>query len=316
MAKEAKQKTFIMTGGSSGLGRWTVEALTDAGHRVVLGARQPERVDAPSQVEVLPLELGSLRSVAAFAERCPEADGLLANAGLQLVDAPTMTEDGFERTFAVNHLAHVALLAHVLPKLRRGARAVFTISGTHDPQDTGAGLFGFRGGLFTSPERMAAGDLGRTDGRSVRLQGMDRYATSKLANVMTVNEVARRFAASRLSVFGFDPGLVPATGLARAQPAGLRWVYAVLGPVLTWLPFASTPQRSGASLAWLATDPSLADRSGGHFDFRREPLKVWNGSYDEARCRELLDESLRLTGVALPEAETAPRHGTYGSRAK
>lgn len=293
--------TLLVTGGTSGIGHEAVRALREQGHRVFVGARSPDQarraLDLPES-DVHALDLASLSSVRAFAEACPPADGLVANAGVQVVRGTRYTEDGYEMTFAVNHLAHYLLLALVLPRLSPGARVVFTISGTHNPEERLARLFGFRGGLYTDFDRLLRGDVGVV--ASSRMLGMHRYATSKLVNVMSVFELARRVPPSRACFLGYDPGLVPATGLIRDQPRVMQRAYGMLTPLLEHLPGATTPQKSGASLAWVATSPELRGQTGTHFDHHRGPARIWNRADDAQRCRDLFDGSARSTGASIP----------------
>ncbi|MDA0635459.1 SDR family NAD(P)-dependent oxidoreductase [Nonomuraea sp. MCN248] len=93
----------------------------------------------------MPLDLAQLDSVRAFAASVRErlgggpVDALVCNAGVVLPEAGGRTVDGFETTFAVNHLAHYLLSRLLLPVLADGARIVLTTSGAHDPA-TRAGL--------------------------------------------------------------------------------------------------------------------------------------------------------------------------------
>src|SRR5262245_41582191 len=104
-------KTIVMTGGTSGLGEVTVRRLAAVpATRVLLGARETGTRD----VETLELDLVRLDNVRAFAltviERLGEIDALVLNAGMSLPNVERRTSDGFETTFAVNHLAHYLLL--------------------------------------------------------------------------------------------------------------------------------------------------------------------------------------------------------------
>jgi NAD(P)-dependent dehydrogenase (short-subunit alcohol dehydrogenase family) len=101
-------RTIVMTGGTSGLGAITSERIADAPDtRLLLGARGA----APDGIESLPLDLTTLASVRSFAasviERLggTEIDALVLNAGTLNLDVDGRTPDGFETTFAVNHLA-------------------------------------------------------------------------------------------------------------------------------------------------------------------------------------------------------------------
>ncbi len=133
-------KTFVVTGGSSGIGYFAAEQLAEAGARVVLAARSEAKADAAAAsilnrtpnaaVEFVPLDLASLDSVRAAAEklnRLDRLDGLLENAAVILAGSKRkVTADGHELTFGTNHLGHFALTALVFPKLEStpGSRIV------------------------------------------------------------------------------------------------------------------------------------------------------------------------------------------------
>jgi len=286
-----------MTGGTQGIGAVALERLLELDCEVVLAARAPSRLAPHGRLRAEAVDLAALAEVRTFARSVEAADVLIANAGVQVVSADRQSEDGHELSFAVNHLAHFLLFMELLPRLSRGGRVIFTGSGTHDPQDRAAALFGFRGGRYTSAERLARGDVG--DDRGLRLRGLDRYATSKLCNLMTVNELARRLSAERLGVFSFDPGLVPATGLARDHGPIAHRLYGGLAPLISWLPGASTPKKSGRALAWLALTEELDGRSGEHFGYEKRHVHVWSGADDPEHRRDLFEGSLQLTGTTF-----------------
>jgi NAD(P)-dependent dehydrogenase (short-subunit alcohol dehydrogenase family) len=131
-------KTVEMTGGTAGLGEVAAQQLSRSPNtRLIIGARASR---APTEITVLPLDLARLASVRAFADAVLDRlngasiDALVPNAGAQFPNVDERTEDGFETTFAVNHLAHYLLLRILLPKLAEHARVVITTSDTHDPK--------------------------------------------------------------------------------------------------------------------------------------------------------------------------------------
>jgi NAD(P)-dependent dehydrogenase (short-subunit alcohol dehydrogenase family) len=127
--------TYVVTGGSRGIGYFVAEQLAAAGHRVVIAARSQERADAAAasirrhvstaDLDFVALDTASLESVAAAAERLGAIDGLALNAGLT---SPTkgreLTVDGLERVMATNYIGHFALTARLFPKLTTTARVV------------------------------------------------------------------------------------------------------------------------------------------------------------------------------------------------
>ena len=141
-------KTFIVTGGNSGLGFACASALAKTSTVLVIIAcrdiAQSEQVarrvrDASGNVKVLALDLAKQASIHAFVEafrkgRFPPLAGVVCNAGGQNVAAPTKTAEGYETTFAVNHLGHYLLSRLLLPDLSSGASITFVASGTHDPK--------------------------------------------------------------------------------------------------------------------------------------------------------------------------------------
>src|SRR5580658_8390566 len=102
-------RSIVMTGGTAGIGLAASESIRKVPDvRMLVGARGR----ASGAVETRPLDLGRLASVRGFADAAAEwlgearIDALVLNAGMQARDLTRRTEDGFEATFAVNHLAH------------------------------------------------------------------------------------------------------------------------------------------------------------------------------------------------------------------
>lgn len=293
-------KTFIVTGATRGLGLATARALAvNRDHRVVLAVRDAERgrrvaAAIGGNVAVVRLDLASLASVAQFAAgwREPLA-GLVNNAGVQIANGTRLTPDGYEETVAVNHLAAVALTLGLLPHLG-GGRVLFIGSGTHNPHNRAA-LLGFRGGRFTTIAALARGD---GDALTARQLGMDRYATSKFLNMVTAVELGRRYPAATTAFFALDPSLMAGTGLARTAPAVVRAVwFTVLRWIAPLLPDTSTPERSGATAAWLMTAEKVLAQSGEVFAYDRAlSRRVWDRVRDPEMGRRVLDETVALLG--------------------
>src|ERR1700726_4098813 len=128
--------TIVMTGATSGIGKGAAEQIRKTpGVQLVIGAR----VAPPDGREVLPLDLAHLESVRAFVQQAEAwlgdrpINGLVLNAATQFGNIDQRTVDGFETTFAVNHLAHYLLLRLLTPRLAQNAVVVITTRNSHDP---------------------------------------------------------------------------------------------------------------------------------------------------------------------------------------
>lgn len=264
---------YIITGPTSGFGRRTALELARHG-TVVLVGRDRGRLEevrglVPGSVAVVCdlSDLGGVRRAAAeiVALGLPVA-ALVNNAGVAGMRATT-TVDGFDTTFATNHLGPFALTEALIPHLPDGADVVFIASGVEDPERGPARLAGFRGGRFISVE---AGARGEWEPGGSKMPGADAYATSKQCALATALAFAREY--PRLRVNAVEPGFAPATGLGRDANVFLR----VLGKtVLAWLaPFLkywSTPKRSAKVITAVTLNPEGV--TGVYFDERGRPMQ-------------------------------------------
>jgi len=300
-------RTIMITGATRGLGLALTRALDGvedvelvlavrdeaAGRAVAASLRRP--------AQVLALDTGKLAAVRRIAAGWSRPlYALVHNAGLQLTGPTERTDEGIETTLAVNHLGPLALTLGLMPWLS-GGRVVGIGSGTHNPDNRTATVFGFRGGRFSSIAALARGD---SDARSQRQAGMDRYATSKLLAMVAAMELAQRY--PRVSFATFDPGMMPGTGLARSGPwyARLVW-HTLLRWLVPWLGDASTPERSAAAARALLLAPEIA--SGEVYGYDGAPSeRVWPRARDPELARRVLDESCAFLAqhpvqeVALP----------------
>jgi NAD(P)-dependent dehydrogenase (short-subunit alcohol dehydrogenase family) len=316
---------ILVTGGNSGIGFECARALAAAGEKVLIASRDRAasaeavrriaRESGEGAASELGLDLGSIAGVRRFAQelegRALPLRGLVCNAGLQVNRGPQLSADGFELTFAVNHLGHFLLVNRLLGRLTAEgpARIVVVASGVHDPA------------MRTGMPKAAVSDfatLAATGGpRAGAFDGRLAYVNSKLCNLWFVYELERRLraagvAAQALTVNGYDPGLVPGSGLAREYPAALRFVWDRILPgvalVLSpFLPTINPAPKSGAALARLVLDPVLAGVSGRYFPShsRWRAAASSKESYDEARAAALWEASAQMTGLAPGESPLA-----------
>jgi len=310
-------KGVLVTGGNSGIGFECARKLTSSGWQVLIASRNRDassdaarRITQESgndTVSAMSLDLGSLESVRRFAHEIEAAnvplEALVCNAGLQVIGgAARRSADGFELTFAVNHLGHFLLTNLLLARLARNehARIVVVASGVHDPK--------IRTGMpkpRVTDIRMLATPEGDFDGRLA-------YVHSKLCNLWFTYELVRRLDSAGLghvTVNGFDPGLVPGSGLAREYPPVLRFIWDRILPgvarVLTPVVAGINPApKAGGALARLVLDPALASVSGKYFPShtRWREARSSDASFDADRARALWDESVRMTKLTPEES--------------
>ncbi|MEV4349191.1 SDR family NAD(P)-dependent oxidoreductase [Actinoplanes sp. NPDC049596] len=185
---------YIITGPTSGFGLRTAHELAKHG-TVILAGRDRHKLGGlartiPGSVPVV-CDLSDLDSVRRAAAEIVELGrplaGLVNNAGVMGM-RPGRSAQGFDTTFATNHLGPFALTEALLPHLPGGATVVFVASGVEDPERKPAVTAGFRGGRYLSAEASARGEW--APGGS-RLPGGDAYATSKQAVLAAALALAR-----------------------------------------------------------------------------------------------------------------------------
>ena len=303
---ETAAKTFIVTGGNTGLGFECASALAaDPSVLIVIACRDVQQGEQAAQrvrdgggnVKVVLLDLAKQESIHAFVEEFrrghfPELAGLVCNAGVQNVGAPTKTGEGYETTFAVNHLGHYLLSRLLLPDLSRGARITFVASGVHDPKQKPG---------MPAPQ-YANAEAAAHDFEPSALAGRRRYTTSKLCNIYCTYEFARLLAASpdprlqSLRVNAFDPGFMGATGLARTYSAPLRFISKYILPALSlFRSNINSPAKSGKRLALLASGGEGLATGKYYSDGREIPSS--DESYNVQNQLDLWNSSARMTGL-------------------
>ena len=271
-----------MTGASDGIGAAAARALARRGDQVVVVGRSPGKTRAIAE------EIGAEHHVADFAhldqvrdlaaglrDRHPRVDVLINNAGLIAGDRRTVTTDGHELTFQVNHLAPFLLTTLLKERLVAARGRVITTSSQ------------------ASAARGAAviiEDLDMADG----YDGLRAYKASKLANVLFTRELARRWGPLGVSAAAAHPGIVRSQW-GRSGPVAVRLV--IKSPVRLAL---RSPERGADTLVWLATSIPGADwQSGGYFADRK-PAAGNPAADDPELAGRLWDRSAALCGLQTP----------------
>jgi retinol dehydrogenase-12 len=259
MDGDLSARTFLVTGGNTGIGLATACVLAKRGGRVHLACRSEQKGHAAAaavaaeagsdQVRFLQLDLADLASVRASAQAFlalgEPLHVLINNAGV--AGRRAVTRDGFELMFGVNHLGHFAFTTALLDCLTSSkARIVNVASDAH---------YAAKGVNFDQLRRPARG-----------ITGMNEYAVSKLCNVLYTQELARRLAGTGVTSYSLHPGVV-ASDIWRRVPWPVR-------PLLTRR-MLSVEQGAQTSL-YCATSPELAEVSGRYYDncAEREPSPV------------------------------------------
>ena len=277
-------RVCLVTGASSGIGRETALALARMGATVVMHGHDPARSAAAADavrrasprgaVELVVADLSSQAEVRRLAaevlQRHDSLHVLVNNAGV-LRMRRTLTVDGLELTFALNHLAYFLLTRLLLDRLGESApaRIVNVSSGAH-----------------------ARAQLDFDDLQNARrFRGMRVYGQSKLANVLFTYELARRLEGSGVTANCLHPGLV-ATRFGSGSPG-------VIGRAM-WLgahlmrPFALSPASGARTSINLAASPEVEHVSGRYF-VNSKATRSSPASYDEESARRLWEASEQLT---------------------
>jgi NAD(P)-dependent dehydrogenase (short-subunit alcohol dehydrogenase family) len=295
-----------MTGGTSGIGLAALKRLQrNSGVQILIGARGK----GAGVGKALPLDLERLTSVRRFAAAVEESlgaatiDCLVLNAGMQVGDTSHRTEDGFETTFAVNHLAHYLLLRLLQPSLSVGAIVVITTSNLHDPKTN----------PIAAPEHVDARKLARGEVELVSppgpRSGIRAYAASKLCNLLTAQALmTSAFAKEKgVRVIAFNPGFIAGTRLTRHQPLTFKLPYTLIVPVLSVFQRMNTLEGAGKILADLALG-EIAPPPGRFYASQVERELTWpdpsDVANDAAAVTKLWRDSAALVGLPVDAEHT------------
>jgi NAD(P)-dependent dehydrogenase (short-subunit alcohol dehydrogenase family) len=269
----------LITGTTHGIGRVTSRELARAGKTVVMLCRDVRAASAVrdeimraaprARVEVVGCDLASLDSVRAAAAAVrrdyPPLALLVNNAGMVSTRHRTSV-DGFELTFATNHLGPFLLTALLSDHLHKTARIVMVASRIH-----------YRGHLH----------LDAVTNARARYTATTAYAQSKLANVMHTFALARRMAGTGISVNCLHPGVVGTNLLP-------RWLR-IVKPLISRSMFDA--ERGARTSIYLALDPSVAGITGRYFDEYQFPRDASPLANDVELQESLWKVSAQWTGA-------------------
>jgi len=269
-------KVCVVTGATDGIGKETALALAKMGATVVIVARNATKAantvketasaSGNAKVEWVHADFASLDEVRAAAaeigRRHSAIHVLVNNAGvanrLRLLSA-----DGFELTFAVNHLAPFLFTRELLPLLRAGAPSRII-------------------NVASAAERHGPIDFDDLQSEK-RYRGFPAYGKTKLMNVLFTYELSERLAGTGVTANCLHPGTV-ATNMVRQLP---RWLYALISP------FLSTPEQGAVTTVFLASSPSVEGVSGRYYE-KQKAKRSSTRSYDVSARKRLWEMSEAL----------------------
>jgi retinol dehydrogenase 12 len=275
----------VITGGTDGIGKAAAHALALQGAKLLIHGRDPEKglrvvgeIKAQTgnpAIEFAQADFGSLADVRRLAttilDRAPRIDVLINNAG-GIFGQRTVSKDGYEMTFAVNHLAPFLLTHLLVDRLKSGgpARIVTTASDAH------------------RRARIVFDDLQATSGYSP----MRAYGMSKLANVLFTHALAKRLQGTNVTATSVHPGFCR-TSFGRDLQVSpiLKGIFRLASL------FARSAEKGAETVVYLASSPQVQGASGGYyFDCKLTPPSA--AAQDDNAAERLWRLSEQLVGIA------------------
>ena len=279
-----KGKVCLITGGTDGIGKAAAHDLAVQGAKLLIHGRDPDKgarvvaeLKARSrnpEIDFLQADFASLAAVrrlaAAVTARAPRLDVLINNAG-GFFGRRALSTDGYEMTFAVNHLAPFLLTHLLLDTLKSTPRAriVTTASAAH------------KGATMLFDDLQAEG----------KFSGLGCYGRSKLANILFTRTLAKRLLGSGVTATCLHPGFVR-TEIGRDIDASIgKLIFALMSR------FARSPEKGAQTLVYLAASPQVQGASGGYY-FDCQEIPPAPAAQDEGVAERLWEVSRNMVGIA------------------
>jgi len=247
-------KTTVITGATSGIGFETALALAKKDHAIFMLVRDVEKGEAVRQqiiaetknqdIQVIYCDLADLKTVKAAAEELKEklfaVNVLINNAGGVFAERK-ISKDGYEMTFAVNHLGHFLLTMCLMPLLERGHARVINVSSE-------------------------AHKIGKPDFDDLqsakKYSSFKAYGTAKLFNIYFTKSLAERYKSKGITAFALHPGVVKSNFWLGSK--GWTKVFEMLVK-----PFMISAEEGAQTSIYLASAPKLDSKSGQYFKKRQ-----------------------------------------------
>lgn len=272
------EKAYVITGPTSGIGYETALELARHGTVILVGRnwdrlQQVEKAikDTGGNGISVVCDISDIASVKRAAQEIIKLDipiaGLLNNAGIMPRKA-AKSKQGFDLTYATNHLGAFVLTEALAPHLADGTNIAFIVSAIEDPERKPVKLMGMKGGRYISAEASAEG---RWKEGGSKMPGIDAYATSKQALLASALAFAREI--PRLHINAIEPGITRGTGLGSESVNKI--VHFIFGHLMAIIPpfsrYSSTPEKSARTIVKILTDTS--GKTGIYFDEKGVPMQ-------------------------------------------
>ena len=283
-------KICLVTGATNGIGKVTALELARKGATVIVVGRNPEKTarvvaelqqqSGSANVKQALADLSQMAQVRELADefkrKYSRLDVLVNNAGAWY-DSREVSADGFEMTFALNHLSYFVLTHALLDVLKAtGKTRIVNVS--------------------SEAHRMATLDFDDLQGER-RYNGWLAYSRSKLMNVLFTYQLARELANTDVTANALHPGFV-ATGFGAASRGIIGAGFNLASKLM-----AITPEKGAETNIHLASAPEVAGITGKYWD-KCKPVRSAPASHDQAAQRRLWDISLQLAAPYLQGAPT------------
>jgi NAD(P)-dependent dehydrogenase (short-subunit alcohol dehydrogenase family) len=291
MTYNLENKTVIVTGANSGIGKSAAIQLAKLGTKVIMACRSKERgssaleevqmASSSRNIELMQVDMASQASIREFVklyiERNKRLDVLIHNAANfdHTLKKPTLTEDGVETIFATNHIGIFLMTNLFLDLLKASAPSrIITVASK---------------GLVTYP--FLDIEFDNLNGER-KFNTQHAYYLSKLAQVMFTYDLAEKLKGTGVSV-----NCVRVTNVAIPDerlthlPTWLKKVYNLKRKM------SISPERQAETYVFLAADPSIQEVSGGFWDENNQQVRSNKSSYNRETWNKLWAESERLSGI-------------------